>query len=112
MIETDEIDKYMAYSNGNTDTIVSTSEIKKVVTPKSALDMVSEEIGSNSIYKVSKIELVYRNEIINGVPAEGTEYVGVPCYKITCTNSLDERETYFYVEMETGNISYDSIKGM
>ncbi|MBQ3544238.1 MAG: hypothetical protein IJA34_04540 [Lachnospiraceae bacterium] len=112
MIETDMIDKYLAYANGNTDTIESTGEIKKVVTPKSALDIVSEEIGSNSIYKVSKIELAYRNEIINGVPAEGTEYVGVPCYKITCTNSLDERETYFYVEMETGNISYDSIKGM
>lgn len=112
IIEIDDIDRYGVTDNGNTDDVVSTNEIKKIITPKGALDIVSEEIGSNSIYKISKIELVYRNQIINNILVEGTEYVGVPCYKITGTNSLDEKETYFYVEMETGNISYDSIKGM
>ena len=78
-----------------------------------ALARIGEPATScGAIYKISKIELVYRNQIINNILVEGTEYVGVPCYKITGTNSLDEKETYFYVEMETGNISYDSIKGM
>lgn len=112
MINTDEIAVYCGYHNGNTDSIESTGEITKVVTPESALHIVSEEIGSNSEYKVSKMEIVYRNQIINETSVEGRESAGVPCYKITGINNNDTRETYFYVELETGNISYDMIKGI
>lgn len=72
----------------------------------------SDKIGNNSSYIITKIEVIYRLKIINDTLSEGTEHTGIPCYKITGINSNDSKETYFYVEMKNGNILYARNKNI
>ena len=107
MINTDDIDVYCGTYDGNTDRVeVKENLIENIVSPEEALNIVSDKIGNNSSYTITKIEVIYRLKIINDTISEGTEHTGIPCYKITGINSNDSKETYFYVEMKNGNILY------
>lgn len=107
MINTDDMDVYCGTYDGNTDRVEAKDNlIENIVSPEEALNIVSDKIGNNSSYTITKIEVIYRLKIINDTLSEGTEHTGIPCYKITGINSNDSKETYFYVEMKNGNILY------
>lgn len=107
MVETDDIDVYCGTDNGNTDLIEKTGdEIKQVISLESALDIISDQIGENSEYDISKIEIIYRRKIINQAMADGTEYTGIPCWKVTAKNQSDQKDTYFYIDLQNGTITY------
>lgn len=111
MVEKGDIDVYCGTDNGNTDMIEKTGEeIRKIISAESALNIISDEIGSNSDYDILKMEIVYRRKIVNQVMMEGTEYIGIPCWKITGKNNTDGKETYFYVGLQDGELSYTTRK--
>ncbi len=107
MIDVDDIDIYFGVTSA-----VNINEEKsfvECVSLQSALQLVSQSIGSNSEYKIFKIETIYRNKIIDG---EKNIFYGIPCWKISGRNITSDEEINFYVNMENGELDYESIPKM
>lgn len=72
-----------------------------------ALDLLSQQIGSNSVYDVYGVELVYRSrsdEIPENSGKEIREMLK-PVWKIITINQNDDKYTLFYIDVVTGEIT-------
>lgn len=86
-------------------TIVEKEEITEMISLSSALELLSEKIGENTVYEVRGIELVYRNcEIPEEQKAEIDDILE-PKWKIITINQNDDKYTLFYVDVVTGEIT-------
>ena len=73
----------------------------------SALEELSNSIGDNSIYDVYGIEVVYQFQIKESDKnSEEKISEGIPKWKIITVNENDDKYTWFYVDMKTGEISH------
>lgn len=104
MVDTDDIDELIGSGNG---LVVEETGQKsyEVVSMKSAMDKVSEKIGSNSKYEVQRIEMIYRQQIV-AYETDNIEFKGIPCWQIQCKNESNNMITIFYINLIDGRISY------
>lgn len=87
---------------------------EKIISLDTALRLLSESIGDNSVYDIYGIEIVYQLQDLreydeNGllIESESDEKArGVPKWKILARNQNDSKDTWFYVDMLTGEITY------
>ncbi len=86
-------------------TVAETSEITKMYSLGDALGMLSESIGSNSVYDVYGVELVYRNCEIPEENLSEIDDILEPKWKIITVNQNDDKYTIFYVDVVTGEIT-------
>lgn len=106
MVDTDDIDELLG--TGNRWMVEETGKKSyEAVSMKSAMDKVSNTIGSNSKYEVQRIEMIYRQQMI---PYENDyiEFKGIPCWRMQCKNESNNTMTMFYVNLIDGNISYST----
>lgn len=86
-------------------TVVEKSEITEVISLGEALDLLSEQIGSNSVYDVYGVELVYRScEVPEDRKDEILEILK-PVWKVITVNQNDDKYTLFYIDVVTGEIT-------
>ncbi|MBQ3545005.1 MAG: hypothetical protein IJA34_08490 [Lachnospiraceae bacterium] len=109
MIDIDDIDWYVVYGN----TLLNEKKgdsVEKVVSLKSALQLVSNQIGKNSVYEVIETKMAYRREIINDKCQNyNEEYEGKPCWIIICENQVDGSRTVFYINLINGQLDYQVL---
>ena len=85
--------------------VVEKSEITEVISLGEALDLLSEQIGSNSVYDVYGVELVYRScEVPEDREDEILEILK-PVWKVITVNQNDDKYTLFYIDVVTGEIT-------
>lgn len=85
--------------------VVEKSEITEVISLGEALDLLSEQIGSNSVYDVYGVELVYRScEVPEDRKDEILEILK-PVWKVITVNQNDDKYTLFYIDVVTGEIT-------
>lgn len=103
MIETEEIDNICGLGGDRYNVIKSTDKIEKIISVDGALQAVSKEIGDNSVYDVYGIELIYQ---FTEDSEDNTlaKYSGRIKWKITSRNQNDDKETLFYVDVESGAV--------
>lgn len=91
---------------GRTDgTVVEKNEITGAISLGEALGLLSEQIGSNSVYDVHGVELVYRTcEIPEERDGEILDILK-PVWKIITINQNDDKYTLFYIDVVTGEIT-------
>ena len=108
MIKTNEIDNICGLG-GDTFSIIEAPEpISQAVSLEDALHAVSDEIGRNSVYDIYGVELVY--QFIQEEPKEEAadapaRYNGWLKWKIIGKNQNDDKDTLFYVDLETGAVA-------
>ena len=82
-------------------------EYDEIIPLSSALEELSNYIGDNSIYDVYGIEVVYQFQIKESDKnSEEKISEGIPKWKIITVNENDDKYTWFYVDMKTGEISH------
>lgn len=103
MIETEEIDNICGLGGDRYNVIKSTDKIEKIISVDGALQAVSKEIGDNSVYDVYGIELIYQ---FTEDSKDNTlaKYSGRIKWKITSRNQNDDKDTLFYVDVESGKV--------
>ena len=103
MIKTGEIDNICGLGGDRYNVIKSTDKIEKIISVDGALQAVSKEIGDNSVYDVYGIELIYQ---FTEDSKDNTlaKYSGRIKWKITSRNQNDDKETLFYVDVESGAV--------
>ena len=103
MIKTGEIDNICGLGGDRYNVIKSTDKIEKIISVDGALQAVSKEIGDNSVYDVYGIELIYQ---FTEDSEDNTlaKYSGRIKWKITSRNQNDDKETLFYVDVESGKV--------
>ena len=90
------------FPDGN---VVENGEITEVISLGEALDLLSEQIGSNSVYDVYGVELVYRScEVPEDRKDEILEILK-PVWKVITVNQNDDKYTLFYIDVVTGEIT-------
>lgn len=100
----DSPDSMLSFGRVN-GTVVETEKITQMISMDKALQLLSEEIGENSIYDVYGIELVYRECAIPDERVEQVDAILKPCWKVITVNQNDEKYTLFYVDVVTGEIT-------
>ena len=86
----------------------ATDTYKKILSPERALSNVSEEIGEASQYDVWGVELMYKvreSKDENGKVQEEAS----PKWMVLATNRTDGRETRFFVDVITGEVTSRSF---
>ncbi len=103
MIETEEIDNICGLGGDRYNVIKSSDKIEKIISVDGALQAVSKEIGDNSVYDVYGIELIYQ---FTEDSEDNTldKYSGRIKWKITSRNQNDDKDTLFYVDVESGKV--------
>ena len=103
MIKKGEIDNICGLGGDRYNVIKSTDKIEKIISVDGALQAVSKEIGDNSVYDVYGIELIYQ---FTEDSKDNTlaEYSGRIKWKITSRNQNDDKDTLFYVDVESGKV--------
>lgn len=86
-------------------TVVETEEVKEMISLGTALNLLSERVGKNSIYDIYGIELVYREDKISEERRYEVTDVLFPVWKIITINQNDTHYTLFYVNVVTGEIT-------
>lgn len=102
--ESSEPDTMLAFGNIN-GTVVETECISKILTVGDALNILSEQVGDNSVYDVYGIELVYRDDDIPEEKKDEIDDILVPKWKIITVNQNDDKYTMFYVDVVSGEIT-------
>ena len=74
----------------------------EILTLDDALSIVSTNIGDNSVYDVFGIEMVYQFKEIQGED----RYKGRLVWKIITRNRNDDKNIWFYVDVESGELDY------
>lgn len=85
--------------------VVEKNEIIEVISLGEALGLLSDQIGSNSVYDVHGVELVYR---ACEIPKEREkEIIDIlkPVWKVITVNQNDDKYTLFYIDVVTGEIT-------
>jgi hypothetical protein len=103
MIETEEIDNICGLGGDRYNVIKSTDKIEKIISVDGALQAVSKEIGNNSVYDVYGIELIYQFTE-DSDDSTLAKYTGRIKWKITSRNQNDDKDTLFYVDVESGKV--------
>lgn len=86
-------------------TVVETKDITEMISAGNAIDILSEEIGENSIYDVYGVELVYRECEILEEQQEELDAVLTPKWKVITRNQNDDKYTFFYIDVLTGEVT-------
>lgn len=81
--------------------------ITKCIPLKYALEIVSNNIGVASSYKVKSIGIAYRTVVEKADAIENNEYSAYPVWEIETENEMDHKETRFYVNAVDGTIEVD-----
>lgn len=103
MVDVDDIDEFLGVENVMK--IERTGESSdKMVSMESALDKISDTIGSNSKYEIESMEMIYRQKI----KVLGSELTGIPCWLVRGKNKSNDVMTRFYVGLLDGRISYET----
>ncbi|MBP3339093.1 MAG: hypothetical protein J6L69_06795 [Lachnospiraceae bacterium] len=97
-------DTMLAFGNIN-GTVVETECISKILTVGDALNILSKQVGDNSVYDVYGIELVYRDDDIPEEKKNEIDDILVPKWKIITVNQNDDKYTMFYVDVVSGEIT-------
>ena len=103
MIKTGEFDNICGLGGDRYNVIKSTDKIEKIISVDGALQAVSKEIGDNSVYDVYGIELIYQFTE-DSDDSTLAKYSGRIKWKITSRNQNDDKETLFYVDVESGAV--------
>ena len=103
MIKKGEIDNIWGLGGDRYNVIKSTDKIEKIISVDGALQAMSKEIGDNSVNDVYGIELIYQ---FTEDSKDNTlaEYSGRIKWKITSRNQNDDKDTLFYVDVESGKV--------
>lgn len=109
MVDTDDIDEYIGNPNNYNKLIKTSKAITEIVSLDSALQALSENIGSNSRYEVKSIEMIYLRNALDGNILNTENWEGKPAWKVECTNDNDDTNYIFYVDMQTGRIQYEAV---
>lgn len=85
-------------------TVVEKDSITEMISLGEALDLLSEQIGSNSVYDVYGVELTYRN---CEIPEDKVDISDIlkPVWKVITMNQNDDKYTLFYIDVVTGEIT-------
>lgn len=86
-------------------TVVERQEIFEMITAGTALEVLSQQIGENSVYEVYGVELVYRNCEIPEEQKNELDDILTPKWKIITINQNDDKYTLFYVDVVTCEIT-------
>lgn len=86
-------------------TVVENKEISEMISLGTALQILSEKIGENSIYDVYGVELIYRNCAITEEHKDELDDILSPKWKIITVNQNDDKYTLFYVDVVTGEVT-------
>lgn len=83
-------------------------KIKKMYSFDDALKTVSDSIGENSVYDIYGAEIIYQFTPVNKKDDDGevSKYKGRLQWKIVARNENDDKDTWFYVDIETGKLSH------
>lgn len=100
----DCVDTMVAFGRTN-GLINETKEISEMVSLESALDMLSEQIGANSVYDIYGIELAYRSTTPLKDMASELDGILSPVWKVIAKNQNDDKYTLFYIKVDTGEIT-------
>lgn len=109
MIKTNEIDNMCGLTGSVNEIQEDGKEITEILSLDSALGILSESIGENSIYDVYGMEIVYQVVEQDGNEDDGEiGYIqyGRPKWKIMAKNQNDDKYTWFYVDLENGEMNY------
>lgn len=85
--------------------VIETKEIEKMLSLGDALEILSQRIGENSVYDVDGVELVYRNCAIPEDREDELDDILAPKWKILTKNQNDDKYTYFFVDVVTGEVT-------
>ena len=88
-------------------TVVEKESITELISLGEALDLLSQQIGSNSVYDVYGVELVYRSKSDEIPENSGKEIREIlkPVWKFITINQNDDKYTLFYIDVVTGEIT-------
>lgn len=75
--------------------------LENILSPTAAMQSISDHIGENSSYEVDSMGLIYtEREMVD------CEYnVATPVWQVKVTNEVDQKQTYFYVDVENGDVA-------
>ena len=104
MVETDNVDMRTGSGNGLEMHQIGDG-ITKVVSLKSALEIISSNIGKNSKYEINEISMIFRRKIYDQTSYR-ENYLGIPHWLIRCKNVADGKEISFYVNLVNGKMEY------
>ena len=82
---------------------VEIEQIKKVISLDTALGLLSERIGENSVYDVHNVEMVYR--AIYTLDEKNAEEIYTPRWNVATINQNDNKYTIFYIDAVSGEIT-------
>lgn len=85
--------------------VIETEEIKEMISLGTALKLLSERLGKNSIYDIYGAELIYREDKISEERKNELTDILFPAWKIITINQNDTHYTLFYVDVVTGEIT-------
>lgn len=72
-----------------------------ILSPTVAMQRIADKIGENSEYEVNSMGLIYAER-----EKEDCDYnVATPVWQVTVTNKVDQKKTYFYVNVENGEVT-------
>lgn len=102
-----EIDNFCGLGGVNDSVVKESESIKDIVSLDSALRIISDSIGDNSVYEIYGVEIVYQltKETIED-ENPNYEQTGVAKWKIMSRNENDDKYTWFYVDIKSGDLSY------
>lgn len=101
MCKANEIEYY--YLTVNNSDIVNETQIEKIISLKSATDIVSSYMTSNIKFSVEGISLVYSNMVVDNSDYQST---AKPTWKFLLKNNNDNLKYMVFVDIETGSCHY------
>lgn len=108
MAKTNEIDNICGLGGDTYFVEKYGKKIKKMYSFDDALKIVSDSIGENSVYDIYGAEIIYQFTPVNKKDDDGevSKYKGRLQWKIVARNENDDKDTWFYVDIETGKLSH------
>lgn len=106
IIKKNEVDNFCGLTGANDSIEKAGEELHNIVSLDSALNILSENIGENSTYSVYGIEIVYQISDDASSTEENKIYYGKPVWKIMSKNLNDDKYTWFYVDLQTGELNH------
>lgn len=97
-------DTILAFGTVN-GTVVLKEKITEMISLDTAMDILSKEIGSNSVYEVYGAELVYRACEIPEEKKSTIDDILKPKWKVITKNTIDDMYTLFYIDVVTGEVT-------
>lgn len=82
--------------------------INKMCSLDEALKYISESVGNNSVYDIYGAEIIYQfTPVADKTDSDMvSKYSGRLKWKIVARNENDDKDTWFYIDIETGKITH------